>query len=148
MIQQLALRDSEWRLMAFKITKDKDLSDEIVQDMYIKSIDFKNVRNIDWYVYTVLRNLYYDSLKTKEILIDDFSRFEIIEEECLVLPDYSEISKRLTWYERTMFECSTIMGQRPFSRETGIHIQTVHRINKMVKEKLVCQVKNQSWEQQ
>ena len=146
MIQQLALRDSEWRLMAFKITKDKDLSDEIVQEMYLKSSTFKNCNT--GYIYTILRNLYYDTLKTKEVLIGDFSRFEIIDDELIILPEYSELSKRLTWYERTMFECSTIMGQRPFSRETGIHIQTVHRINKMVKEKLVCQVKNQSWEQQ
>ena len=147
MIEQLAQRDSDWRLMAFKITKDKDLADDIVQEMYIKSVDFKNVRKIDWYVYTVLRNLFYDSLKTKEILIDDFTRFEIIEDEYITLPEFDELAKRLTWYEKTMFVCSTLEGQRPFSRQTGIHIQTVHRINKLVKEKLICQVKNQNSEQ-
>ena len=147
MIEQLAQRDSDWRQMAFKITKDKDLADDIVQEMYIKSVDFKNVRKIDWYVYTVLRNLFYDSLKTKEILIDDFTRFEIIEDEYVSLPEFDELAKNLTWYERTMFVCSTLQGQRPFSRQTEIHIQTVHRINKLVKEKLICQVKNQNSEQ-
>ncbi len=147
MIEQLAQRDGDWRIMAFKITKDKDLADEIVQEMYIKSVEFKNVRKIDWYVYTVLRNLFYDSLKTKEILIEDFSRFEIIEDEYITLPEFDELAKNLTWYERTMFIKATEYGQRPFSRQTGIHLQTIHRINKMVKEKLICQVKNQNSEQ-
>lgn len=147
MIEQLAQRDSDWRQMAFKITKDKDLADEIVQEMYIKSVDFKNVKKIEWYVYTVLRNLFYDSLKTKEILYYDFTRFESIEDEYITLPEFDELAKRLTWYEKTMFVCSTLEGQRPFSRQTGIHIQTVHRINKLVKEKLICVVKNQNSEQ-
>ena len=147
MIEQLAQRDSDWRLMAFKITKDHDLANEIVQEMYIKSVDFKNVKNIDWYIYTVLRNLFYDKKKTKFVLVDDFTRFEIIEEEYVILPEFEDLAKKLTWYERTMFVCSTLQGQRPFSRQTKIHIQTVHRVNKMVKEKLICQVKNQKSEQ-
>ncbi len=145
MIEQLAQRDSDWRLMAFKITKDKDLADDIVQEMYLKAHTFKNINNS--YIYTILRNLFYDSLKTKEILIDDFTRFEIIDDEYVTLPEFDELTKRLTWYEKTMFVCSTLEGQRPFSRQTGIHIQTVHRINKMVKEKLIWQVKNQNSEQ-
>ena len=145
MIEQLAQRDSDWRIMAFKITKDKDLADEIVQEMYLKAHTFKNINNS--YIYTVLRNLFYDSLKTKEILIDDFTRFEIIEDEYITLPEFDELAKNLTWYERTMFIKATEYGQRPFSRQTGIHLQTIHRINKMVKEKLICQVKNQNSEQ-
>jgi len=145
-IEQLAKRDSDWRLMAFKITKDKDLADDIVQEMYLKAHTFKNINNS--YIYTILRNLFYDSLKTKEVLIDDFNKFEIIEDEYVSLPEFDELAKNLTWYERTMFVCSTLQGQRPFSRQTEIHIQTVHRINKMVKEKLICVVKNQNLEQQ
>ena len=147
MIEQLAQRDSEWRQMAFKLTKDKDLADEIVQEMYLKNHN-KEIKNLNGYVYTILRNLFYDSLKTKELLIDDFSKFEIIEDENIILPEFTELSKNLTWYERTMFEWSTIKGQRQLSRQTGIHIQTVHRVNKMVKEKLICQVKSQNLEQQ
>jgi DNA-directed RNA polymerase specialized sigma24 family protein len=39
-IEQLAQKDSDWRLMAFKITKDKDLADDIVQEMYLKAHTF------------------------------------------------------------------------------------------------------------
>jgi DNA-directed RNA polymerase specialized sigma24 family protein len=144
-IDQLAQRDSEWREMAFRLTKDKDLADEIVQEMYLKSHTFRDCRH--QYIYTVLRNLFIDTTKRKEVLLDDFTRFEIIEDEYVSLPEFDELAKNLTWYERTMFVCSTLQGQRPFSRQTEIHIQTVHRINKMVKEKLIWQVKNQNSEQ-
>ena len=145
MIEKLAQDDKQWRQMAFKITKDKDIADEIVQEMYLKSHTFKDCKSS--YIYTILRNLFYDTLNTKEVLIEDFARFEIIEDEYVFLPEFDELAKNLTWYERTMFVCSTLQGQRSFSRQTEIHIQTVHRINKMVKEKLICQVKNQNSEQ-
>jgi hypothetical protein len=90
----------------------------------------------DGYIFVTLRSLFYDSLKNNDILIDDFSKFEIEEEEYNDGIDYSELSKDLTWYERTMFEQSTLIGQRELARQTGIHIQTIHRVNKMVKNKL------------
>jgi DNA-directed RNA polymerase specialized sigma24 family protein len=155
-IEQLAQRDSDWRLMAFKITKDKDLADDIVQEMYLKSVDFKNVRKIDWYVYFVLRNLFYDSLKTKEILIDDFTKFEIIEDEndnnigidfFKTKEELEELLQTVSWLERTVVYRSHIEGQRKLARNSGIHIQTIHNINKKAKEKLICQIKNQNLEQ-
>jgi DNA-directed RNA polymerase specialized sigma24 family protein len=121
--------------MAFQICKSKDLADELVQNMYIK-LSERTIPVTDGYIFVTLRSLFYDSLKNNDILIDDFSKFEVEDEEYCEGIDYSELSKDLTWYERTMFEQSTLLGQRELSRQTGIHIQTIHRINKMVKNKL------------
>lgn len=121
--------------MALQICKCKDLADELVQNMYIKLSD-RTIPVSDGYIFVTLRSLFYDSLKNNDILIDDFSKFEIQDEEYCEGIDYDEISKDLTWYEKTMFEQSTLLGQRELSRQTGIHIQTIHRINKMVKTKL------------
>jgi hypothetical protein len=121
--------------MAFQICKSKDLADELVQNMYIK-LSERTIPVTDGYIFVTLRSLFYDSLKNNDILIDDFSNFEVEDEEYCEGIDYSELSKDLTWYERTMFEQSTLLGQRELSRQTGIHIQTIHRINKMVKNKL------------
>jgi hypothetical protein len=90
----------------------------------------------DGYIFVTLRSLFYDSLKNNDILIDDFSKFEIEEEEYNDGIDYSELSKDLTWYERTMFEQSTLIGQRELARQTKIPLQTIHRVSKMVKKKL------------
>ena len=134
-IHELAKKDAQWRKMALQICKCKDLADELVQNMYIKLSD-KTIMVSDGYIFVTLRSLFYDSLKDNDILIDDFSKFEIEDDVYCEGIDYSELSKDLTWYERTMFELSTLHGQRELSRQTGIHIQTIHRINKMVKIKL------------
>lgn len=134
-IHELAKKDAQWRKMAFQICKSKDLADELVQNMYIK-LSERTISVSDGYIFVTLRSLFYDSLKNNDILIDDFSKFEVQDEEYCEGIDYDELSKDLTWYERTMFEQSTLIGQRELARQTGIHIQTIHRINKMVKIKL------------
>ena len=140
-IHELAKKDAQWRKMALQICKCKDLADELVQNMYIK-LSERTIPVSDGYIFVTLRSLFYDSLKNTDILIDDFSKFEVEDEEYCEGIDYSELSKDLTWYERTMFEQSTLLGQRELSRQTGIHIQTIHRINKMVKTKLNGKKKN------
>jgi hypothetical protein len=121
--------------MALQICKSKDVADELVQNMYIK-LSERTIPVSDGYIFVTLRSLFYDSLKNTDILIDDFSKFEVEDEEYNEGIDYDELSKDLTWYERTLFEQSTLIGQRELSRQTGIHIQTIHRVNKMVKLKL------------
>jgi DNA-directed RNA polymerase specialized sigma24 family protein len=146
-IETLAQRDSEWRKMSLHICKDKDLADELVQEMYIKSVDFKNVKNITNYVFFVLKNLYYDSLKSKDICVDNFNIFAIIDEDYqepsndfyLTEKEFKLLLKDLTWYERTMYLKSEQYGQRELSRMTGIRLQTIHRVNKNVKFKIKCQ---------
>jgi DNA-directed RNA polymerase specialized sigma24 family protein len=135
-LEELAKKDAQWRKMAFQICKDKDLADELVQEMYLKLYQNTNLIK-DGYIYTVLRNLFYDYTKQQKDLIVDFSNIEILDDGDYIEPiDYKALIKGLTWYERTMFELSTLVGQRELSRQTGIHIQTIHRINKMVKSKI------------
>lgn len=134
-LAELAKKDAQWRKMAFQICKDKDLADELVQEMYLKLYNNTNLIK-EGYIYTVLRNLFYDYAKTQKDIIVDFSNIEIEDTEYIEPIDYKALIKGLTWYERTMFELSTLVGQRELSRQTGIHIQTIHRINKMVKSKI------------
>jgi DNA-directed RNA polymerase specialized sigma24 family protein len=135
-LAELAKKDAQWRKMAFQICKDKDLADELVQEMYLKLYNNTNLIK-DGYIYTVLRNLFYDYAKQQKDVIVDFSNIEILDDGDYIEPiDYKALIKGLTWYERTMFELSTLVGQRELSRQTGIHIQTIHRINKMVKSKI------------
>jgi len=59
MIHQLALKDSFWRKTALIICKDKMLSDDLVNDMYLKLHDCKKEIN-DFYVIRTIRNLFLD----------------------------------------------------------------------------------------
>ena len=139
-LKDLAKNDLKWREMAYNICKDKDLANEIVQEMYMKLLNYDKIVS-DGYIFVTLRSLFYDTFRKskREILIDDFSRFIIQDEEPYIeepQPDYKELTENLTWYEKTTFELSTLYGQRELSRQTGIHLQTIHRINKTVKLKL------------
>jgi len=140
-LQELAKKDAVWRKMAFQICKDKDLADELVQEMYLKLYQNTNLIK-EGYIYTVLRNLFYDYTKSQKDIIIDFSNIEIEDTEYIEPVDYFQLMKGLTWYERTMFELSTLVGQRELSRQTGIHLQTIHRVNKMVKSKINGKKKN------
>ena len=135
MLKELAKKDAQWRKMAFQICKDKDLADELVQEMYLKLYNNTNLIK-EGYIYTVLRNLFYDYTKQQKDIIVDFSNIEIIDTEYVEPIDYMQLMKGLTWYERTMFELSTLVGQRELSRQTGIHLQTIHRISKKVKNQI------------
>jgi DNA-directed RNA polymerase specialized sigma24 family protein len=134
-LAELAKKDAQWRKMAFQICKDKDLADELVQEMYLKLYQNTNLIK-DGYIYTVLRNLFYDYTKSNKDILIDFSNIEIIDTEYVEPVDYFQLMKGLTWYERTMFELSTLVGQRELSRQTGIHLQTIHRISKKVKNQI------------
>ena len=140
-LQELAKKDAQWRKMAFQICKDKDLADELVQEMYLKLAYNTNLIR-DGYIYTVLRNLFYDYTKSNKDILVDFSNIEIEDIEYIEPVDYIQLMKGLTWYERTMFELSTLVGQRELSRQTGIHIQTIHRISKKVKNQINGKKKN------
>jgi DNA-directed RNA polymerase specialized sigma24 family protein len=78
MIEKLALKDSLWRTIAFKICKDKMLSDDLVQEMYLKLHDCQKEIN-DFYVIRTIRNLFLDTIKQKNnVSIELFFNFEEI----------------------------------------------------------------------
>ncbi len=78
MIEQLALKDTLWRKIALKICKDKMLSDDLVNDMYLKLYDCKKEIN-DFYVIRTIRNLFLDYIKqNNNVSIDLFYNFEEI----------------------------------------------------------------------
>jgi len=72
MIKQLALKDNFWRKTALIICKDKMLSDDLVNDMYLKLYDCQKEIN-DFYVIRTIRNLFLDHIKKNNtVSIDSF----------------------------------------------------------------------------
>jgi len=58
----LSQKDEKWRAFAFNLSKDKMLSDDLVNDMYLKLYKLEKEIN-DFYVIATIRNLYFDYLK-------------------------------------------------------------------------------------
>lgn len=99
MIEFLALKDSFWRKTAFIICKDKMLSDDLVNDMYLKLHDCNKEIN-DFYVIRTIRNLFLDHIKSnKNISIDNFynlaennNTFEPTDYELSIIEDCEKLS--------------------------------------------------------
>jgi len=75
MLIELYKNHSQWLAMAIKITKSKDLAEDLVQDMYVKMHKRGNldgIRNVKGFVNTMLRNMFYDIKRkeSKRILVD------------------------------------------------------------------------------
>lgn len=148
MLGQLAQRHNEWLKLAFKICKNKEHSKDLVQDMYLKIYNSgKQIEDInECYIYFIMRNQFLNEIKDEKRFVDfDVAILNEIDEEYNFIADIKEqvtietLQKefnKLTWYEKQMIDLTQEFGQRGLSRETGIHIQTIHNTTKKIKLKL------------
>jgi DNA-directed RNA polymerase specialized sigma24 family protein len=148
MLEQLAQRHNEWLKLAFKICKNKEYSKDLVQDMYLKIYNSgKQIEDInECYIYFIMRNQFLNEIKDEKRFVDfDVAILNEIDEEYNFIADIKEqvtietLKKefnKLTWYEKQMIDLTQEFGQRGLSRETGIHIQTIHNTTKKIKLKL------------
>ena len=77
MLNKLSKDDQMWRRLAFNLCKDRQIADDLVQDMYIKmynlSLKYPNKDVNSWYVYSSLRTIYFNYLKSsKQTISVDF----------------------------------------------------------------------------
>lgn len=148
MLGQLAQRHNEWLKLAFKICKNKEYSKDLVQDMYLKIYNSgKQIEDInECYIYFIMRNQFLNEIKDEKRFVDfdvailneideDYNFIADIKEQVTIETLQKEFNK-LTWYEKQMIDLTQEFGQRGLSRETGIHIQTIHNTTKKIKLKL------------
>lgn len=114
MLKELAKSDKKWREFALKICGDKDLADDLTNDMYLKLSEKKEPVNAS-YVYLTLKSIFYDYLrKQKEIEIEE----ETDEIKFCNLPEkLIEALSKLTIVEREVI----LMQQETSFRKTGKH---------------------------
>lgn len=130
MIEELSKKDALWRKVALNICKDKQLADDLVQEMYLKLYDCKKQIN-DFYVVIVLRNLFLDTIKQKnkrkQVDIDSFydmeantSTFEMDDEE-------TKIVNEMYWLAKGYFELSYDMSLREMAKELNTNYMYIYR---------------------
>ena len=130
MIEELSKKDALWRKVAINICKDKQLADDLVQEMYLKLYECKKQVN-DFYVVIVLRNLFLDTIKQKnkrkQVDIDSFydieantSNFEMDDEE-------TKIVNEMYWLAKGYFELSYDMSLREMAKELNTNYMYIYR---------------------
>lgn len=148
MLDKLAQRHNEWLKLAFKICKNTEYSKDLVQDMYLKVYnsgkEFDEIN--ECYIYFIMRNQFLNEIKEEKRFVDvdvnilnevdfEYNIINDIKEEVAIETLKKEYEK-LTWYEKTIIDLTSEYGQRGLSRQTGIHIQTIHNTTKKIKLKL------------
>lgn len=127
MLEELSKKDSYWRKVALNICKDKMLSDDLVNDMYIKLHNCTKEIN-DFYVVMVIRNSFLTHIKSKKtISIEGFDHiqqtndFEVDDKQ-------KEILDNLHWQAKGYFEMNTEMSIRKIAKELNTNYVYIHRV--------------------
>lgn len=156
MLNQLSKHHKELKELAKKIAGND--SDDVLQETYLKLYDSgKKFEEIDFgYIYLTMRSVYIDSkkqtsVKNREILIDDFSMFEILDDENEVHNLSIDKSKLNSFENLLLFSLYGIdinnennkiterikgVSMRKLSIETGIPYQTIYKTFQKIKQKL------------
>ena len=149
-MQLLAKKHSDWVQVVSSFGCDRQLAEDITQEMYIK-IQLKLEKGLDisygkndinyYYVFKTLRTLFLDlKRKTKNIKMVDIENLSNFETDIDYTEKYDLVKKELKkmyWYNRKVFEIIN-SGQSiaALSRKTGIPYYSLYNTYKKVKEKL------------
>ena len=140
--------DKLWQEMAFNICKDKHLAKDLVQDMYLKLL---NKKNIDaGYVFKTIRNDFYNRCKKKKIEIPhgDLSYFtEIYDNEQKLenrkeLVDFLNGQDYISWFEREVLYITHHYSLRQAQEETGVYYGVLNYHKKKALNKIKENLQN------
>jgi DNA-directed RNA polymerase specialized sigma24 family protein len=132
-LETLAKKDKYWRQVAFNISKDKNIADDLVQEMYLKiyRISLKKELEInDYYVVRILLNTYLDYLKENKKTIS-IETITDLESRCLIFePTDKEkfILDNLTFLEKEILTLKQDVSYHEIQRKFNINYQFARRI--------------------
>ena len=157
-----------WVSYALNITKDSELSKDLVQEFYIKILDMKCLDKIVTngkpnrsFVYTVIRNMFLD-IKRKETESIDISNLQIIDIHTDLadrfelenkIDDVLDVIKQLNSKEDSSYHCKYLMAYtfsdkslRGLAEEIGttnsIVINAVNNGKRKIREEYLRTLKN------
>ena len=64
LLDKLVKDDARWRMVALKLCGNKEMADDLVQDMYLKVAEYKSINAS--FVYKALKSLYIDNLRERK----------------------------------------------------------------------------------
>ena len=129
-ITEIAANDKQWREIAYNISRDKDLADDMVQDMYIKLMDSTKEVN-KYYVTLTLRSIFIDGIrKNKSVrlnedlpIADNSHEFEPTDEELSLLNKIEQ----LPYHQQEFIAESFDKSLREIEAEFGINYGFIYR---------------------
>ena len=139
-LQEISSFDSKWRNYALYLCKDKHLSDDIVQDMYIKLSSVEKDLT-EFYVLLTIRSIFFNKVNAKKrlISIDDIQIGT--EEKKHNLCDYEkkilESFESQKWHQKELLSESIDKSIRQIAKETKLNYGYVFREIKKIKNNIL-----------
>ena len=147
MLEQLSKNDQKWRRIALKICGNKQLADDIVNDMYLKIHDLNKTDVNDSYVGYCMYHLFLNHIKKykKELSFDDTIK---ILDESTNLKDRSRLNNilnELGLFDREVLLLTSEMSLRKAKDEVGISVKKLFYQKRNALEKLKNNPKIKDW---
>ena len=148
MLEILALKDKDWRKMAYHICKCKATADDLVQDMYIYFSNYNKEVN-DFYVFFAIKQIYIRKIQREKIkTVDLLENYNFKNEDdydfCIDQAKEMALKKidKLPFFEREMLKVTTQeISQRELSRQTNINLLVIQKTVKKTKQQLWEEIK-------
>ena len=139
-LEELSKKDKLWRSIAFNICKDKSLSDELTQQMYVKVYEASLKRNIDtneYYIAKILLNLFIDYIKENKKFVTNTEVISLISnDESFTMDDEQlNIINDLSFIEKELILLNENLSYHEIQRKYNINYQFVRRVILNVKNK-------------
>jgi DNA-directed RNA polymerase specialized sigma24 family protein len=136
MLQKISKKHNLWLKMAYGICNNKDLANDLVQEMYLKVYSYNKDLN-DFYIYYTIKHLFIESLKQDAKRIKAENNFNYLnkketEEEKVDL----NIPDCLTWVEQQILMHRYDKSCRDIEKQFNINFLKVYRIEKNAKQKI------------
>ena len=144
LIQRLSVNDDLWHQYALKICGCKDLSNDLVNDMYLKLHDKKEVNK--GYVYRTLKSILIDYKRENKniVSIEDYP-LEIEHFDDGVLEKRKDVlnlmRNTLTAFERETLLYTHEMSLREAEKDSGVPYHVLHYHSKKALKKMKANVK-------
>lgn len=134
MLEKLAIKDKQWRQIAFKICKDKMMADDLVNEMYLKLAN--NTKEInDFYVIVTIKNLFLQEVKNKKtVCIDNFYNFTT-DSDFEADDKQKEVLDNIYWVAKEYILMNETKSLREMAKELNTDYSYIHRIIKNEKKK-------------
>lgn len=144
-LNEIVKKQHKWVAYAFSLSKDKELANDIVQDMYLKV--FKIDKQVDnSYIYKVIRNIFFDIKSKKKEFSVDVSYFDYLEEEGVFEIDDKGKKllnkfENLEEYHKFLIVEKDQKSLRQIAKELGVNYGHIYREIKKAREKLFKNIK-------
>lgn len=131
MLEDISKKDKYWRAIALNICKDKQLADDLVQDMYLKVNEIDKEVN-DFYIITIINNLFIDVCRKNKNELDVSQLYNLVDK--VYNYEYNDIdvtilerSNKLTWFQTKLLTENYDKSIRKIESEYNINYGYIYR---------------------